>query len=66
MTVIPFRGLSASSRRRATAAGRRRATVPTYLLLAAVVAVSAFPLYWSLMASSNDDSAIGRWPKYAA
>ncbi len=61
MTVIPFR---ASSRpgRKPSPPGKRRAGLPTYLLLAAIVAVSAFPLYWSLVASSNDDSVIGRWP----
>ncbi len=57
MTVIPFR-----AHRRSPVPSRRRAAAPTYLLLGAIVAVSAFPLYWSLMASSNDDSAIGHWP----
>jgi cellobiose transport system permease protein len=36
--------------------------VSTYLLLGAIVAVSVFPLYWSLVASSQDDAAAGRWP----
>jgi cellobiose transport system permease protein len=31
-------------------------------MLGAIVAVSVFPLYWSLVASSNDASAIGQWP----
>ena len=57
MTVIPFR-----ARRRPSASGRRRASLGTYLLLGGILAVSAFPLYWSLVASSNDNSAIGHWP----
>lgn len=61
MTVIPFRAPVRANRKPA-APGKRRAGVRTYVLLAAIIAVSAFPLYWSLMASSNDDSAIGRWP----
>lgn len=35
---------------------------PTYALLLAVVVVSAFPLYWSVVVSSRDQSAIGRYP----
>jgi cellobiose transport system permease protein len=58
MTLIPV----SRAHRRAPAPSRRRARLSTYLLLGAIIAVSAFPLYWSLMASSNDDSAIGQWP----
>ena len=61
MTVIPFRN-SVRANGKPSAPGKRRAGMPTYLLLAAIIAVSAFPLYWSLVASSNDDSVIGRWP----
>lgn len=35
---------------------------PTYALLIAVVVASAFPLYWSIVVSSRDQSAIGRYP----
>jgi cellobiose transport system permease protein len=58
MSAIPV----SRAHRKPPAPGRRRAGAATYLLLAAIVAVSAFPLYWSLMASSNDGSAIGHWP----
>jgi cellobiose transport system permease protein len=58
MTVIPV----SRAHRRSPAPSRRRARVSTYLLLGAIIAVSAFPLYWSLVASSNDNSAIGSWP----
>jgi cellobiose transport system permease protein len=49
----------------ATRARRRppdRPRWPTYALLLAVVAVSIFPLYWSVVVSSRDQSAIGRYP----
>jgi cellobiose transport system permease protein len=58
VTVI---GVSRAHRRPA-APDRRRAGARTYLLLGAIVLVSAFPLYWSLVVSSNDDSTIGQWP----
>jgi cellobiose transport system permease protein len=35
---------------------------PAYGLLLAVVLVSAFPLYWSIVVSSKDTSAIGSYP----
>jgi cellobiose transport system permease protein len=46
----------------------RRAKTPnaagwvTYAILLAIVVVSAFPLYWSVVVSSRDQSAIGRYP----
>jgi cellobiose transport system permease protein len=58
MTVIPV----SRAHRRPSAPDRRRAGAWTYLLLGAIIAVSAFPLYWSLIASSNDNSAVGDWP----
>jgi cellobiose transport system permease protein len=58
MTVIPV----SRAHRRSPAPSQRRARVSTYLLLGAIIAVAAFPLYWSLVASSNDNSAIGSWP----
>jgi cellobiose transport system permease protein len=67
VSVIPvsreYRGSPTSRRRyRNPAPSRRRGGLATYLLLGAIIAVSAFPLYWSLVASSHDDSAIGHWP----
>lgn len=44
-------------RRRAAPAVTRRPLA--YLLLAAVVAASVFPLYWTLVVASSDNSAIG-------
>ncbi|WP_432969865.1 carbohydrate ABC transporter permease [Dactylosporangium sp. CA-233914] len=58
MSVIPV----SRAHRRSSAPGRRRAGVSTYVVLGAIVAASAFPLYWSLVAASSDDSAAGRWP----
>jgi cellobiose transport system permease protein len=39
-----------------------RAGKGTYLLLAVVVAISLFPLYWSFVAASRDNSDINRTP----
>src|SRR6266508_1956836 len=55
-------GAAPRGRRAPAAPSRRRPRATTYLLLVAIVAVSAFPLYWSLVASSNDDSAAAHWP----
>jgi cellobiose transport system permease protein len=40
----------------------RRAHPVTYLVLILVALVSIFPLYWSLVVASHDNSAIGAWP----
>src|SRR6266542_1354312 len=55
-------GAAPRGRRAPAAPSRRRPRATTSLLLVAIVAVSAFPLYWSLVASSNDDSAAAHWP----
>jgi cellobiose transport system permease protein len=39
-----------------------RARWPTYGLLIAIVLISAFPLYWSVVVSSRDQSAVGSYP----
>jgi cellobiose transport system permease protein len=41
---------------------RRRAGPLTYFLLVVFAAASAFPLYWSLVVASHDNSAIGAYP----
>jgi cellobiose transport system permease protein len=46
--------------RRHTTADRGR--WPAYGLLLAIVIISAFPLYWSVVVSSRDQSAIGSYP----
>ena len=61
MTAIPVRAPSRPSRQ-PSAPAARRARPRTYLLLLGIIAVSAFPLYWSVMASSNDASSVGHWP----
>ncbi|MEV8511873.1 carbohydrate ABC transporter permease [Dactylosporangium sp. NPDC051484] len=58
MSVTPH----VRARRGSPAPGRRRAGPATCLLLGAIVVLSVFPLYWSMVASSQDDSAAGRWP----
>jgi cellobiose transport system permease protein len=40
----------------------RRARPLTYLVLIVVALVSVFPLYWSLVVASHDNSAVGAWP----
>lgn len=57
MTGAPVAVRTARSARAAD-----RARWPTYGLLLAIVIVSAFPLYWSVVVSSRDQSAIGRYP----
>jgi cellobiose transport system permease protein len=39
-----------------------RARWPTYALLLAIIIFSVFPLYWSIVVSSRDTSAIGSYP----
>jgi cellobiose transport system permease protein len=51
-----------------TAPPRRRGRTPdsggwlTYAMLLAIVVFSIFPLYWSVVVSSRDQSAVGRYP----
>jgi cellobiose transport system permease protein len=51
-----------------TAPPRRRGRTPdsggwlTYAMLLAIVVFSLFPLYWSVVVSSRDQSAVGRYP----
>jgi cellobiose transport system permease protein len=40
----------------------RRAHPLTYVVLILVALVSIFPLYWSLVVASHDNSAVGAWP----
>nr|WP_190251510.1 carbohydrate ABC transporter permease [Dactylosporangium sucinum] len=64
-TLIPVSRAMTGARRgrgRSAAPGARRAGTRTYVLLGLIAAVSAFPLYWSLVAASNDNSAAGSWP----
>lgn len=49
-------------RRRWGRAHRTRAGWPTYLILALVVIVSAFPFYWTFVAASTSNASINRTP----
>jgi cellobiose transport system permease protein len=62
VTALPYRSRSlplARSRRRRP---RRRGGVLTYLFLLLMVLFSAFPLYWSFVVASHDNSALGAYP----
>ena len=62
MTALPYRVRSlplARSRRRRP---RRRGGALTYLFLLLMVLFSAFPLYWSFVVASHDNSALGAYP----
>jgi cellobiose transport system permease protein len=54
--------------RRRRAVGRRfgRAGPLTYLFLVLAAVLSAFPLYWSLVVASHDNSAIAEYPPVVA
>jgi cellobiose transport system permease protein len=48
--------------RRTNRSGPGSAGWGTYAILLAIVVFSIFPLYWSIVVSSRDQSAIGRYP----
>ena len=59
----PARGLAATRRRRSAAAATSAARGPrTYLVPAPADACSLFPLYWSFVVASHDNSALGAYP----
>jgi cellobiose transport system permease protein len=55
-------GVDATRTRAPRRGSRGDRHLPTYALLIAVVIFSAFPLYWSVVVSSRDQSAIGQYP----
>lgn len=61
MTTLPYR-LRTQTLTRRPRRRRRRGGLLTYLLLLLMVAFSAFPLYWSFVVASHDNSALGAYP----
>jgi cellobiose transport system permease protein len=64
MQPLPWAIMRRPRRRRGKAVSRRfeSAGPLTYLFLLLVLAASIFPLYWSLVVASHDNSAIGAYP----
>ena len=62
--ALPWPILRRPLRRRGKAVARRFESAGpfTYLFLLLVLAVSLFPLYWSLVVASHDNSTIGAYP----
>ena len=62
-TVASAKPVVAKKRRRRTLARRFDSAGPfTYLFLLFVTIVSVFPLYWSIVVASHDNSAIAEYP----
>jgi cellobiose transport system permease protein len=64
MTTVPYRVESSQpmARSRKRRRPRRRGGVLTYVFLLLMVVFSAFPLYWSFVVASHDNSALGAYP----
>jgi cellobiose transport system permease protein len=60
MSVMPYRIRTGGRRRRR--GSYHRAGPLTYVLLLLLVAFSIFPLYWSFVVASHDNSALGAYP----
>jgi len=61
VTTLPYR-LRAQTLTRRPRRRRRRGGLLTYVLLLLMVVFSAFPLYWSFVVASHDNSALGAYP----
>jgi cellobiose transport system permease protein len=63
MTPVPLRAFRARSLHRRPVARHSRGAGPgTYILLLFVAVASMFPLYWSLVVASHDNSAVAAYP----
>ena len=62
MTAIPYRTRPETRTRRRRSRGYRRGGVGTYVFLLLLLAFSIFPLYWSFVVASHDNSALGAYP----
>jgi cellobiose transport system permease protein len=62
MTAIPYRTRPATRTRRRRSGTYRRGGVGTYVFLLLLLAFSIFPLYWSFVVASHDNSALGAYP----
>jgi cellobiose transport system permease protein len=62
MTTVPYRIRTQAATRRARPRLRRRGGALTYVFLLVMVVFSAFPLYWSFVVASHDNSALGAYP----
>jgi cellobiose transport system permease protein len=60
MTAVPYPLATAKRARRRRP--RRRGGALTYVFLLLMVVFSAFPLYWSFVVASHDNSALGAYP----
>jgi cellobiose transport system permease protein len=59
VTTLPYRIRTQAPRRRRP---QHRTGPLTYVLLLLLVGFSAFPLYWSFVVASHDNSALGAYP----
>ena len=62
MSIVPYRLRTPARPRRSRSRSHDRAKPLTYVWLLLLVAFSVFPLYWSFVVASHDNSALGAYP----
>ena len=62
MSAITYGARSETATQRRRSRLRRRGGALTYVFLLLLVVFSAFPLYWSFVVASHDNSALGAYP----